>query len=383
MSNPSTPLSALDGITAEDLNALQENTGVGFENYITITKAEIQPVLRTIEFLSKVSTDAYSKNLYVETSKDKITLKYNNIPYLLEYQLDNRSGCVFPPISIPLAHVKKLVGNVSTNLIFVWDKDQLSICLGENLVFVETVSFDPKQYEFTFSECEEILDDAHIKNNLKDFSSLLSATNNAAEKNIICKDESSYFNASAVFGKAKNFFGEHSMILSKLVIDAICSMAEESKQGIKCNVADNRITLEFVGVAKCVFPITTDPTVFETFLSPLFLDAFHYDKEALIANESLRQILSLVNALDYFNSFVRVSFETNSFRVIAHKKSGGDTEYTFRYLDGEMEQTSFDISIPVLLTVIGKSTAAAKYATSKGNLIVDLDTVVFCVRSNS
>lgn len=376
-------LSSLEGVTKSDVESVQGSTGVSFENYISITKQEISPILRTIECLSKVSTDAYSKNLYMETTKEKITIKYNNSPYLLEYSLDNRSGCVFPAVSIPIAHVRKLVGNVSTNLIFVWDKEQLSICIGENLLYVETASFDPKQYAFEFSTCEEVLDAAHIKENLKDFSSLLSATNNAAEKNVICKGESSYFNASAVFGKAKNFFGEHSMVISKLVADAICSLADEAKQGIRCNVVENRITLDFVGLAKCVFPITTDPVIFETFLSPLFLNSFQYNGEALIANESLRQILSLINALDYFTSFACVDFRKDDFSVIAHKKSGGDTEYKFRYLDGTLEPVSFNVSIPVILTVLGRSTAAAKYSTSNGNLIVDLDTVVFCVRSNS
>ena len=149
------------------------------------------------------------------------------------------------------------------------------------------------------------------------------------------------------------------------------------------NIDGSKMTLEFAGLAKCEFPVTTDPTTFDTFLSPLFVDSFKYDNSVLVVNESLRQLLQVINALDYFTSFVKLEFEKDKFTLTAHRKEGGPVTYDFKYLDGASSPASINVGIPVLLAVLGKANNSTKYSTVGGNLIVDLDTVVYCIRSNA
>lgn len=377
------PLAGLEGVTAEDIESLKKTTGLTYENYISIPKAEAQPVLRVIESLSKISTDSYSKNLYVESTPDKITFRYNNDPYFFEYSIQNRAGRTIDPVSIPIAHIRKLLNNVNTNLIFVQENGQLNVCLGENLLFVETMPFDKKYYTFSFVECKEQLDLPYMQEHLRSFVSLLSSTNNASEKNIICKDGISYFNAGAIIGKAKSFFGDHQIVISKIVLDAITTLVDEAQAGLSISISDSTMTLDFAGVAKCQFPVTTDPSTFDTFLSPLFIDSFKYEESVLVVNESLKQLLQVVNALDYFTSFVKIDFYRDKFVLNAHRKEGGPVQYEFKYLEGTTKEASISVSIPVLLAVLSKASINTKYSTSTGNLIVDLDTVVFCIRSNA
>lgn len=377
------PLAGLEGVTAEDIESLKKTTGLTYENYISIPKAEAQPVLRVIESLSKIATDSYSKNLYVESTPDKITFRYNNDPYFFEYSIQNRAGKTIDPVSIPIAHIRKLLNNVNTNLIFVQDKGQLNVCLGENLLFVETMPFDKKYYSFKFVECKEQLDLPYMQDHLRSFVSLLSSTNNASEKNIICKDGVSYFNAGAILGKAHSFFGDHQIVVSKIVLDAITTLVDEAQAGLYISIEDSTMTLDFSGIAKCQFPVTTDPATFDTFLSPLFVDSFKYDESVLVVNESLKQLLQVVNALDYFTSFVKIDFYRDKFVLNAHRKEGDPVQYEFKYLEGTTKEASISVSIPVLLAVLSKASINTKYSTSTGNLIVDLDTVVFCIRSNA
>ena len=73
-------------------------------------------------------------------------------------------------MSIPINHIRKLLNNVNTNLIFVQEGGQLNVCLGENLLFVETMPFDKKYYDFQFKECSEGLDLPYLKDHLRSFS---------------------------------------------------------------------------------------------------------------------------------------------------------------------------------------------------------------------
>lgn len=377
------PLSALDGVGVEDIESLKKSTGLNYENYISVPKSEALPIMRVLDSLSKIASDSYAKNLCVSTEDRFIVFRYNNAPYLFEYRIENRTGHTIEPVSIPIAHIRKLLNNVNTNLIFVQQDGQLNVCLGENLLFVETMPFDPKYYDFQFAECKEGLDLPYMRDHLRSFSALLSATNNASEKNIICKDGVSYFNAGAILGKAKSFFGNHQIVVSKIVIDAISALVDETKSGILMNIDSSKMTLEFAGLAKCEFPVTTDPATFDTFLSPLFVDSFKYADSVLVVNESLKQLLQVINALDYFTSFVKLEFNQDKFILTAHRKEGGPITYEFKYLDGSTSDASINVSIPVLLAVLSKATNNTKYSTVNGNLIVDLDTVIFCIRSNA
>lgn len=377
------PLAALEGVVAEDIENLKKTTGLNYENYISIMKSEALPIMRVLDSLSKIASDSYAKNLCVSTEGKFIIFRYNNAPYLFEYRIENRTGHSIEAVSIPINHIRKLLNNVNTNLIFVQEGGQLNVCLGENLLFVETMPFDKKYYDFQFKECSEGLDLPYLKDHLRSFSALLSATNNASEKNLICKDGVSYFNAGAILGKAKSFFGQHQVVISKIVLDAVSALVDETKSGVLMSIDGSKMTLEFAGLAKCEFPVTTDPATFDTFLSPLFVDSFKYESSVLVVNESLKQLLQVINALDYFTSFVKLEFAEDKFTLTAHRKEGGPVTYDFKYLDGKSSPAAINVGIPVLLAVMGKANNNTKYSTVNGNLIVDLDTVVYCIRSNS
>lgn len=377
------PLAALEGVGVEDIESLKKTTGLNYENYISIPKSEALPIMRVLDSLSKIASDSYAKNLCISTEGKFIVFRYNNAPYLFEYRIENRTGHSIEAVSIPINHIRKLLNNVNTNLIFVQEDGQMNVCLGENLLFVETMPFDKKYYDFNFKECAEGLDLPYMKDHLRSFSALLSATNNASEKNLICKDGVSYFNAGAILGKAKSFFGNHKVVISKIVLDAVSALVDETKSGILMNIDGSKMTLEFAGLAKCEFPVTTDPATFDTFLSPVFVDSFKYDNSVLVVNESLRQLLQVINAMDYFTSFVKIEFKESEFVLTAHRKEGGPIEYNFKYLEGAANASTINVGIPVLLAVLNKANNSTKYSTSTGNLIVDLGTVTFCIRSNS
>ena len=87
--------------------------------------------------------------------------------------------------------------------------------------------------------------------------------------------------------------------------------------------------------------------------------------------------------MDYFTSFVKIEFKESEFVLTAHRKEGGPIEYNFKYLEGAANASIINVGIPVLLAVLNKANNSTKYSTSTGNLIVDLGTVTFCIRSNS
>ena len=377
------PLSDLDSVNAEDVKNLQSISGLHYDRYVSIPKLEVQPVLRVLENLSKVSSDFYAKNLYISADPKTITLKYTNSPYQLEYHLENIAQKEFGPVAIPIIHIRRLLNSISTNLIFVEDQGSISVCLGENLLFVETLPFDEKYYDFKFDVCSESLDFAYMKEHLKSFTSLLSVTNNAAEKNLICKGQNSYFNAGAILGKARNFFGNHSVILSKTVVDSITALMDVCESGVLMNLSEGKMTLEFTGLAKFEFPVITDEQTFESFLSPLFLNSFKYENSALTSNESIRQLLSVVNVLDYFTSFVKLVFSSSCVTLQAFRKDGEQVNYEFPYLDGKLDKSEISVAIPVLLSVLSKSNSSTRYSTVLNNLVIDLGSVIYCIRSNS
>ena len=377
------PMDALNGVTVEDVESLQRTSGLNFDRYISISKAEAAPVMKVLESLSKIAADSYAKNINISVEGSFIVFRYNNAPYLFEYRVENRSGKSIDSVSIPIAHLRKLLNNVSANIILVQEDSQLSVCLGDNLLFVETMPFDKKYYDFHFKECSETLDLQYMKDHLRSFTSLLSSTNNASEKNIICKDGVSYFNAGAILGKARSFFGNHNIVISKVVLDAVTALVDDVSSALYMDISNSVMTLDFAGVAKVEFPVTSDPATFDTFVSPLFLESFKYNSSVLVVNENLRQLLQLVNALDYFTSFVKLDFDSDKFTITSHKKEGGSTPYEFKYLEGSVQKATINVSIPVLLAVLSKTDNSTRYSTSGGNLIVDLGVVSFCVRSNS
>lgn len=375
------PFADLENVTVEDVKSVEKATGLSYEKYISIPKNEVLPLLRVVDFLSKVAVDHYTKNINIETTKDKITFRFNNDPYFLEYYIPNKSGKIIKQISIPTVHIRKLLANVITNIVLVESEDgSINVCIGDNLLFVETTPYDKVQYEFSFLECKETLDINYLKDHLRSFSSLLSCSERVTQKNVICKDGVSYIDAGAIIGKAKTFFGAKDQVVSQIVINSICALVDETKTAVKYSIEDNKATMEFLGLAKFAFNVTVGDAI-EEFISPVFKDSFNYVNSALIVNETFKQLLSVIGTLDYFTSFVRIEFTEKEFVLTAHRKEGTPVNYTFKYMEGTVAPSVINVEIPVILAVLGKANNDTKYSTSGGNLIVDLGDVVYCIRS--
>jgi len=381
--NESNPLEVLEGVTVEDVSGLSKVSGLPYECYITIPKGDVAPLFKVLESLSKVTNDMYGKSVYVEADAKNIIFRYNNDPYLFECRVDNYTQKPMKGFCISISNFRKLFNSVNSNLILVQEGGLLNVCLGDNLIFVETSAFEAKEYDFKFAECSESLDLAYCRGFLKDFVSLMSSSNNVAEKNVICKGGVSYFNAGAVMGKARSFFGDHSIVVSKVVLDAIVHLSEGCKSGMFLHLEGSEMTLEFSKFARLRCPVITDEAVFQQFMSPLFLQSFESRSSVLISNEALVQLLTVVNVMDFYTSFVKLDFGRKELQVTTYLREGAPKVYSFPYFEGDLEPTSLNVAIPLVMSVLSKTNLETKYSTVGGNLIVELPDVTYCVRSNS
>lgn len=382
MENITDVLSVLDGVTSKDVENLQPNSSIPYENYLIFSKSEITPILRTIEPLSKISTDTYAKNLNIECRGDKVLFRYNNDPCKIEYEIENRSGNILSQVSIPINHLKKLLGTIQHSIIFVEQNGSLNVCIGDHLLYVETTPFDPQHYDFKFLPCESSVELPYLKTHFRSFTNQIAQSSSATERQLICKGGVSYFNSGSVLGKARSFFGEGSMVISKPVLDSINSMVEDAKIEVLMNIADRKLTLSFDGVVRCELLVTTDDSLVDSFLSPLLLKAFNYDTSATIAHDSFRQLLQVIGAMDYFSPFIRLSFRERDFSLLATPKTGSPVEYVFSYLEGSNKANTMNVGISTLLSVISRADFNTKYSTSTGNMIIDLGDAVYCVRGS-
>lgn len=380
--NANDPFDSLGEVTIEDVKSVEKASGLSYDNYISIPKNEVLPLLRVVDFLSKVAVDHYTKNINILSTKEQILFRFNNDPYLLEYSIPNKAGKTIKNISIPTVHLRKLLANVITNIVLVEKDNQINICIGDNLLYVETTPFEAQHYEFNFPSCDQVLNLNYIKDHLKSFASLLSCSERTSQKNIICKEGISYIDAGAILGKAKSFFGDMDLVVSQTVINSIAELAGETKSAIKVHLQGNTMTMEFVGLAKFQFNVTVGDGI-EEFISPMFKESFEYKDSALIVNETFKQMLTSVGSLDYFTSFVSIDFKESEFILTIRRKEGGPIEYAFRYLEGSVKPSQINVEIPVILAVLSKATNETKYSTASGNLIVDLGDVVYCIRTVS
>lgn len=389
-SDAMSPLSTLglDDVSASELAGIAEaSSGLPYDHYISFSKLQATPMLRVLDCLSKLAAALSGKNVLISANEKLITVKYDNAAYQFVFRIPNSSGKTLSPFAIPISTLKALFGNVMAHLVLVEQQssfgDQpagLYAHFSGNLVFVATQPFDEAMYKFAYDKMTDQLDGSYIRTHLRSFTSLLAFSERTLERHLICQGGMSYLNIGSILGRMKSFFGNHDCIISRYLVDCIATLAEFDGTSVSGFFADDHASLKFGDSCYLRFAYTSGEAV-SRFMSPLFRNSFSYDTSIRIDDTPFCQLLTVIGSLDYFTDTIKVSFATNDFTVVAHKKDGSDATYKFQYKEGTSPSGTIVVSIPVLLGVLSKASDVTKYSCASSSLVVDLGDCTYCVRS--
>ena len=389
------PFAGLESVTQEDLSKLEgaeKSGGLDYEHYVSLPKLSVVPLVKMLDILTKIAADDYARNIHICCEGQKVVFRWNNDQYMLQYRIDNLSGKTISPYAIPIPHLKSLLGSVIANLNLVEQDGSLNACFGKNLVYVATVPFKEEWYSFDLKSDAPMdkLDAGYLRGHLRSFTSLLTQTEKASEKVLICKDGTSYIMAGAVLGKTKSFMGDNTVILPRPIIECLCTMIEGNSEELSVSFEHpapedktrrfSEALLTLGDRISFVFPVQANERV-DNFLSPMFRDSFKYDAPVQIVNESFVQLLNVINTLDYFTPVVQLEFMGEEFVMTAHRKDNQDASYSFRYLSGTSSHGIVNVEISTLLSLLAKAGAETKYAVGNKSLVVDTGIETFCLRS--
>lgn len=371
-------------IPAESIQAVESTAGLSYDHYISIPKLSAAPLLKVLEVLSKIASDSYAKNVHIISTPEKLEFKFNNDSYLLQFELPNAGRKVIPPVSLTIADFRKLFGLVSGNLILVQDGEELKMCIGDHLVFVDSVPFAPEHYTFDIDVSGvSPLDFARISGHLQSFTSLLGFSEKNSERILVTKDGSSYINVGAILGRAPSFFGADAKLQThRVVLETLVTLldAADPARGMNMMLSDGFATFEFPGFSKFYCAVTTGTAV-DNFMSRMVEAAFLYKSSVTLNRDGLVQLLSVFGAMDYFTPHVNIQFRSKECMITAYKRDGSEAKYKFPYLSGTCEEHSINIEISMLLAVLSKASQTTKFGFTDGNLVIDLGDAIYCVRN--
>lgn len=392
---PEDPFAGLESVTQEDLSKLEgaeKSGGLSYDHYVSLPKLAVVPLVKLLDILTKIAADDFARNIHICCEGSNVVFRWNNDQYMLQYRVENLSGKTISPYAIPIQHLKSLLGSVIANLNLVEQEGALHACFGRNLVYVATVPFKEEWYSFDLRSDDpmEKLDSGYLRGHLRSFTSLFSQTEKASEKILICKDDTSYIMAGAVMGKTKSFLGNNTVILSRPIIECLCTMLEGNSEDLSVSFVHpdpeektkrfSEALLTLGDRISFVFPVQANERV-DNFLSPMFRDSFKYDASVQIVNESFVQLLNVINTLDYFTPVVQLEFMGDEFVMTAHRKDSQDASYSFKYMSGTSSHGIVNVEISTLLLLLAKSGPETKYAVGNKSLIIDTGVEIFCLRS--
>ena len=359
-----------------------------YSSYVQISKAEAAPMLHVLDVLSRLAASLMARNVLLYADAEFVYVRYDNTAYHMEWRFNNLAGRVMSKFCVPITHLKRLLGSVQAQLVLVSLQEGeidgygqgLYGCFSGNLVLIETVPYAQDMFAFALEECAEVLADDRFRTELESFTSLLSLSERPSERQLITHDGYSYFNIGSILGRTESFFGDRSCIISRNLIDCVTTMACATNGGIRAHFADDHLSLLFGNFNYLRFAYTSGDTV-QRFMTPLFRRSFIYDGSVHVADGAFKELLRVVSVLDNYTDTVRLTFGSHSFTVEVHLKDGRDQSYTFTYESGSSVQGDLVVPISVVLGVLSQTTADTRYSYTQNALVVDLGSVVYCVRS--
>ena len=390
--HPTQGVGIMDGVETSQSVLQSEDMDVSaysqYSSYVQLPKAEAGSLLHVLDVLSRLAASLMARNVLLYADEEFVYIRYDNTAYHMEWRLHNLSGKSMDKFCVPITHLKRLFGSVQAQLVLVGLQQGevdgcgpgLYGCFSGNLILIETVPYAQDMFAFEQDVCAEVLDGERFRTELESFTSLLSLSERPSERQLITHDGHSYFNIGSILGRTESFFGAHSCIISRNLVDCMTTMARATDGDIRAYFADDHLSLVFGDVHYLRFAYTSGDTV-QRFMTPLFRRSFAYDGSVHVADGAFRELLSVVSVLDNYTDTVRLTFGANSFTVVVHLKDGHDQSYTFAYESGSSTQGDLVVPISVLLGVLSQATVDTHYSYTQNALVIDLGSVVYCVRS--
>lgn len=359
-----------------------------YSSYVQLSKADSGALLHVLDILSRLASSLMARNVQFYADAEFVYVLYDNTAYHLVWRFTNISGKEMGKFCVPINQLKRLFGSVQAQLVLVGLTEGevsgygagLYGCFSGNLVLLETVPSAPDMFAFEQDVCEEAMDSGRLRTELGEFTSLLSLSERPSERQLITHDGYSYFNIGSILGRTPSFFGNHSCIVSRNLVECITTMAGATDGDIMAHFADDHMSLVFGDKHYLRFSYTTGDMV-QRFMTPLFKRSFQYEGCVHVEDNAFRELLGVVSVLDNYTDTVKLSFGKESFTVVVHLKDGKDQSYNFVYESGSSSQGDLVVPISVVLGVLGQATATTQYSYTQNALVVDLGSAVYCIRS--
>jgi hypothetical protein len=360
---------ALEAQVAEMEQVDEFNTSIDYDKFIVLNKKDLSNFCRVVEPLTKQAIDDYGKCVFVHClTPETVQLSYINAPYVVQLNVQNKSGKTTKDFAIGVNTMKKLVTQAFASLILVEQENEINIALCESLLYLETKPLSAEQYVFTRKETPMSIDKERALYTFKKIGASLALTERASEKVIVVKDGQVNFNTGVFAARAKSpFSGTENFVLYKQVSDILAVFAELVKTDIKYSVNENIMALDADGFYAEV-QIGTEDKVKE-FLSPTADANLGFNATVQIINDNLLRIVTVVGGLEYLSDIVTLSFAKDALTLlIANEAQTKKSPYKFNIIEGAPEETGdMKVTVPVLKLFLSIVGSECKYSfTSTG-----------------
>ena len=326
-----------------------------YENCILVSKTDLNHFIKIVEPLTKASVDSYGKVVKVSSlNTDIVELSYSNHPYRAVGSFENKSGKTIEEFCINLALLKKVANDAISYVAFVQDeKGDFNFVVCDSLMFLETISLDFKEYEFTKAVPKNEIDALTGWFLFKKLGPVLSTAERSSEKNIIVKDDFCYIFTGLFAAKVSSPFGANiSCLLYKAAVEIIASVMEASTTSVAWEIikgvgnTPDKMAVAGDGSIYVEFPIST---YIDDFYSHAVAKSLSFEANVIIINDSIGRLLSVVNSLDYLSK--EVVFDVHKKDIKMKIKNSTQTKESVHKFDLEGEPQA-EVKLKVMANIM-------------------------------
>lgn len=352
-----------------------------------IPKPLLSAALQTATLLSRLPNGDFATRICVGADKGAGFIRYNNRPYefILRFPLSNPVEDFL--LVCPISTFSKML-SASSNVVSIrkFEASYVVLLDGGATVALDTIVGADADYTHEFKGVcgYREIDPVGFKKSLTSMTALLPAAVSVADKCLIFKSGHTYVNVGSVLGRSENVFGVDFSI-SKYMLDALAPMMQFADH-ITCGLSTH-MELQF-GTESCVsvylqFPVTYDPSVLGSFLSPLFMRAFDAPsgKAFTLPVGSIVGHLKAVGSLEYYESIVRLSVSLAYVGMQVECTNGPAFDMSYAMTSGSGEPGSIRVPIKVLTTILDFVGEDACFTMTQSGLLVSPTHATFCIRS--
>lgn len=356
---------------------------------LDIPKSTLNAALSAASLFARLPNGESAGRVHFNVKDSECCIEYANYPYCFRLRLTYEIPLGNASFTCSIATLQKIASASGTEVsIRDFNTSYVAMLPGAAAISIETILDTDADYEFTIPDnhSAHFLDYPAFRSTLQQLNALLHVASSVADKCIICKGKHAFVNVGSVLGRSQNVF-DYDFSVSKYLLDAVSPLINLYTTGsVELNKGSMSLWLYGDGNATCevMFPVTDDPHILGSFLSPLFIRAFDSDDDKAFGFDTsvMLQHLKAVASMGYYDDTATLDLHSKEVTLRVKCNNGSAFEKDYPITEGSAENITLRVASATLIALLGASDEYTRFSYAMGNLLMNTASATYCLRSS-